>query len=81
MNNNLIEMQEMLFNQMKRLDVLDYKIGGDKTEEISRANALSNTAVTFLKSVNVGLRVIETSKKYDVTKDKLGKDLGIYNEK
>lgn len=77
MNNNLIKMQEMLMRQMERLDNMDNQIGVDKAEEISRANALSSSAVTFLKSVNVGMRVIEMSNKYEVQKNKLTKELGI----
>lgn len=81
MNNNLIKMQEMLFRQMERLDNLDQAIGTNRAEEISRANALSQSAVTYLKSVNVGLRIIEVSKKYETKADTLSKKLGVYDEK
>jgi len=80
MNNNLIKMQEMLMRQMERLDNMDQQIGVDKAEEISRANALSSSAVTFLKSVNVGLRIIEVAKRYKTKKDKLTLELGVKNE-
>ena len=81
MDNNLINIQEMLMNEMKRLDNLDNVIGVNKQEEISRANALSQSAVTFLKSVNVGLRIIEISKKYETNKKNLSKELGVAYEK
>ena len=81
MNNNLIKMQEMLMREMERLDNMDNTIGVDKGEEISRANALSASAVTFLKSVNVGLRIIEVAKRYETQKDKLTLELGIEDEK
>lgn len=81
MNDNLIKMQKMLMRQMVRLDELDSKIGESKQEEISRANALSQTAVTFLKSVNTGLRIIEVSKKYETKEKALSKKLGVYDEK
>ena len=81
MNNNLINMQKMIIRQMERLDNLDQTIGVNKQEEISRANALSQNAVTFLKSVNVGLRIIEVSKKYETTADKLSFELGVTDEK
>ena len=80
MNNNLINMQEMLLRQMERLDELDNKIGVNKIEEISRANALSQNATTFLKSVNTGLRIIDVSKKYEMEKTKLTKQLGVEYE-
>lgn len=79
-NNNLIKMQEMLMRQMERLDDLDQTIGVDRNEEISRANALSTSAVTFLKSVNVGLRIIEVAKKYETQKDNLTLELGVVDE-
>lgn len=82
MNNNLIKMQEMLMRQMERLDELDQTIGVDKAEEISRANSLSQSAVTYLKCVNVGLRIIEVSQKYETETNLLGNKLGVYsNEK
>ena len=81
MNNNLIKMQEMLMRQMERLDDLDQTIGVDKGEEISRANALSQNAETFLKSVNVGLRIIEVAKKYETKKEQLTLELGVESEK
>ena len=80
-NNNLIKMQEMLMRQMQRLDDLDQTIGVDKAEEISRANALSQSATTFIKSVNVGMRVIEMSNKYEIKQKNLTKELGINDEK
>ena len=80
-NNNLIKMQEMLMREMERLDNMDNVIGIDKGEEISRANALSESATTFIKSVNVGMRVIELSSKYEIKRNKLTKELGIDNEK
>ena len=80
-NNNLIKMQEMLMRQMERLDGLDNSNAENKAEEISRANALSQSAVTFLKSVNVGLRIIEVAKKYETQKDNLTLELGVADEK
>lgn len=76
MNNNLIKMQEMLMRQMERLDD-DEIMSHSNKEEVARGNALSQNATTFIKSINVGMRVIEMSEKYEIQKDKLTKDLGI----
>lgn len=79
MNNKLITMQKMLLKQMERLD--DNELMQENAQlEISRANALSQNAVTFLKSVNVGLRIIEVSKKYETTANKLSYELGVTDE-
>ncbi len=79
-NNNLIKMQEMLMRQMERLDDNEQmKYNG--RDEVARGNALSQSANTFIKSINVGMRVIEMAEKYETQKDKLTKELGIENEK
>ena len=80
MNNNLIKIQEMLMRQMERLDDNDLMNIKNK-EEVARGNALSQSAVTFLKSVNVGLRVIEMSDKIGANKKELSKQLGVESEK
>lgn len=79
MNNNLIKIQKMLLSQMERLDD-DELMKSNAQVEISRGNALSQSAVTFLKSVNIGLRIIEASKKYKTRKEKLSKELGVTDE-
>lgn len=79
-NNNLIKIQEMLMRQMERLD--DNKImKSNGRDEVFRGNALSQSATTFIKSVNVGMRVIEMAEKYETQKDNLTKELGITNER
>lgn len=79
MNNNLIKMQEILMRQIERLD--DNNIMKENAQlEISRGNSIALTSATFLKTVNVGLRIIESAEKYNMTKDNLSKELGITNE-
>ena len=76
MNNKLLDMQNMLFNQMKRLD--NSKMTMDElTAEVSRSNALSNNANTFIKSINVNIRVKELADKYNTAKKKIDKELGL----
>lgn len=79
-SNNLIKMQEMLMRQMERLDDNEL-MKSDPQTEISRGNALSQSACTFLKSINVGIRIIEVANKYETQKDKLTKELGVVDEK
>lgn len=80
MNNNLIKIQEMLMRQMERLDNNNLMSTSNK-EEVARGNALSQSAVTFLKSVNVGIRVIEMAEKTSTHQKDLTKALGITDEK
>ena len=78
-NNQLVIIQSMLMNQMKRLD--DNKImkqEGDK--EIRRGNALSNNACTYIKSVNTGIRIIDMAAKTEKNINDLEKELGVRND-
>ena len=80
MTNNLIKIQEMLMRQMERLD--DNNLMDEKgKDEVARGNALSQSAVTFLKSINVGIRVIEMSERMGTQRKQLTNELGIENEK
>lgn len=80
MNNNLLELQEMLMREARRLDDDEYMKYNGK-DEVARGNTLSQSANTFIKSVNVGMRVIEIAEKYDINKNEITKELGIVNEK
>lgn len=75
MNNKLIKIQEMLMKEMERLS--DKDVNG---EEISRSNALSNSAMTYIKTINLGLRIKETAIKNQMTEKTLKDELGL-NEK
>ncbi len=78
MNNKLIEIQEMLMREMKRLD--DDNLP-DIAEEVARGNAISQNATAFIKTVNVGFRIIETTEKLGISENALQNKLGIRNEK
>ena len=73
MDNKLLEIQEMLMRQMKRLD----NEKADIATETARGNTLSQNATVFIKSINVGFRVIETSEKLGMSKENIEKELGI----
>ena len=80
MTNNLIKIQEMLMRQMARLD--DNKLmEANGRDEVARGNALSQSAVTFLKSINVGIRVIEMAERMGTQRKELTYELGIDDEK
>lgn len=56
-DNKLLSIQEMLMREMERLDDDEHmkKFAGD---ECRRSNALSNTAQSFIKTINISLRVL-----------------------
>ncbi len=75
MNDKLIKIQEMLMREMERLSEKSINV-----EEISRSNALSNSAMTYIKTINLGLRIKETAQKNEITEKALKEELGL-NEK
>ena len=76
LNNKIIDVQEMLMRQMKRLDDNDLmKEFGEN--EIARSNALTNSATTYLKTINTSLRIIETSIKNEKTTSYIVKKIGM----
>jgi len=79
MNNKIIEVQEIVFNQLKRLDndKLMEEIGA---EEIARSNVISNNAQTFIKSVNLNLKIMEFAKKQDRQVKAITKELGLIED-
>lgn len=72
MNNKLLDIQNMLFDEMTRLNNNKFK-----TEEISRSNALSNSAMAYIKIINLSLRLKESAIKNQLTYDQLKKELGL----
>lgn len=76
MNNNLIKMQSMLMRQMERLDD-NNQMKNNGRDEIARANALSQNATTFIKTINVGLRITEMQLAYKINEEKLKEKIGI----
>lgn len=75
-NNELQRIQKILLNQMERLD--DEEIMKERSKkEIMRSGALSQSASTFVKSVQTQMRVLDLSGKFNVEINDMNKFLGI----
>ena len=75
-NNELQRIQRILLNQMERLD--DEEIMKERSKkEIMRSGALSQSASTFVKSVQTQMRVLDLSGKFNVEINDMNKFLGI----
>lgn len=79
MNNKIIEVQEMLFKEMKRLDddkMLDFTNNKASQQEFARATALYNMSTGFIKTLNSNLTIMQLAKrneqKYEDLMSKLG---------
>ena len=78
-NNELQRIQRILLNQMERLDNEDImKERGNK--EIKVSGALSQSACSYIKSVQTQIRVLDLSNKYGVKVNEMNEYLGIKNE-
>lgn len=76
MNNKLLDIQDIVFNQLKRISKDNMTIE-ELNYEISRSNAVSNNAITFIKTINTNIRIKELAEKYNVTIDAIKKELGL----
>lgn len=74
--NKLIKVQEIVFNQLNRLDN-DNLMKTDLKNELNRGNIISNNAATYLKAVNTGLSISNTAKRTGQSLRELQKELGI----
>ena len=77
MNNRLIEMQEMIMRQIRRLD---NAISNEISIEVKKSGALSQNAQAYLKSINTSLRVKEMVKKNPLGEKTVLEEIGVLNE-
>lgn len=79
MNNKIIDVQEMLFKEMKRLDddkMINFTNNKAAQQEFTRATALYNMSTGFIKTLNSNLTIMNLAKrneqKYEDLMSKLG---------
>lgn len=80
MNNKLLDTQEAIYRQIKRLDD-DKLMASSGKDEIFRANALTNASTSFIKTINIQLSILNTASKMNKSSKELNKELGICEEK
>jgi hypothetical protein len=78
--NELKKVQKILLNQMDRLD--DEEIMKERGKrEIMRSGAISQSSMSFIKSIQTQLRILEMSGKYNVEVNDMNNYLGIKSDK
>jgi hypothetical protein len=77
MNNKIIRIQEIIFDQLNRLSDEDLMRSGMGKREIERANVISNNAQTFIKVANLNLKVREVAKREQTQHKKLLEELNL----
>lgn len=79
MNNKIIEVQEILFKEMKRLDsdAFDYNDSKQSQQEFQKATALYNMSTNFIKTLNTNLNIMNLAKRNEIKYEKLLEELGL----
>lgn len=78
MNNKIIEVQEILFNEMKTLgsENFNYNDAKQTQTEFQKATALYNMSTNFIKTLNTNINIMNQAKrneqKYEDLMNKLG---------
>ena len=79
MNNKIIKMQEMLYEEMNKLSD-DELMKTYAKREVSRSQALTQSAGAFIKAINTQLKVKELCNKNPKYEETLLKELGVLDE-
>ena len=80
MNNKIIRVQEIIFDQLNRLSDEDLMRSGYGKREIERSNVISNNAQTFIKIVNLNLKIQEVAKRNQTQNRNLLQELDLIDE-
>jgi len=79
-NNKIIDIQEMLFKEMKRLDddkMADFANNKAAQQEFARATQLYNMSTGFIKTLNANLTIMNLAKQNEGRYEDLMKKLGL----
>ena len=82
-NNKIIEVQEMLFKEMKRLDddkMLNFTNNKAAQHEFARSTALYNMSTGFIKSLNAQLTIMQIAKREGKKVEDMINYLGLNDE-
>lgn len=80
MNNKIIEVQEILFQEMKRLNNENFLINDNSNKEIARSTAIYNQATGFIKAVNTNINIMNIAKREGTRVENIIEKLGLDNE-
>lgn len=61
--NKLMDVQEMLFEEMKKLKDDEHIFSSNGNKEIQRSTALYNQATGYIKIVNLNIKIYEMAKR------------------
>lgn len=80
MKNKIIEVQDVLFQEMKRLNKKDFLTDENSKKELERSTAIYNQTTNFIKAVNTNIAIRNLSRWEETKYDVLIKELGLSDE-
>ena len=80
MKNKLIEVQDVLFQEMKRLNKKDFLTDENSKKELERSTAIYNQTTNFIKAINTNIAIRNLARWEETKYDVLIKELGLSDE-
>ena len=80
MKNKIIEVQDVLFQEMKRLNNKDFFTDENSKKELERSTAIYNQTTNFIKAVNTNIAIRNLARWEETKYDVLIKELGLSDE-
>ena len=80
MDNKIIEVQEILFQEMKRLNNENFLLDDNSNKELARSTAIYNQATGFIKAVNANIGIMNMAKREGTRVENIIEKLGLDDE-
>lgn len=80
MKNKIIEVQDVLFQEMKRLNKKDFITDENSKKELERSTAIYNQTTNFIKAINTNIAIRNLARWEETKYDVLVKELGLSDE-
>ena len=80
MKNKIIEVQDVLFQEMKRLNNKDFITDENSKKELERSTAIYNQTTNFIKAINTNIAIRNLARWEETKYDVLIKELGLSDE-
>lgn len=80
MKNKIIEVQDVLFQEMKRLNKKDFITDENSKKELERSTAIYNQTTNFIRAINTNIAIRNLARWEETKYDVLIKELGLSDE-
>ena len=80
MKNKIIDVQDVLFQEMKRLNNKEFFTDENSKKELERSTAIYNQTTNFIKAINTNIAIRNLARWEETKYDVLIKELGLSDE-